>query len=70
MIFKNREESSTNSSTNETEPPVFYSPEKMFDLNSTLSSVCESPVKLQSLGSSSKRMKGQKKLASATATLK
>ena len=42
----------------------------MFDLNFTLSSLCESPVILQSLGSSSKQMKGQKKLASATATLK
>ena len=44
------EGSSTNSSRNETEPPVFYSPEKTFDLNSTLSSICESPVNFSHWG--------------------
>ena len=53
-----------------TETQVFDSPEKNFDLNSTLSGLGETPVKLHSLGSSSKRRKGQQKLISATATLK
>ncbi len=52
------------------EPQVFDSPEKNFDLSSTLSGLGENPVKLHSLGSSSKRRKGQQKLISATATLK
>ena len=52
------------------EPPVVDSPEKNFNLNSTLSSLGETPVKLHSLGFSSKRMKGQQKLVSVTATLK
>ena len=52
------------------EPPVVVSPEKYFDLNSTLSSLGETPVKLHSLAPSSKRMKGQEKLASAPVTLK
>ncbi len=52
------------------EPHVFYSPENIFDLSSTLSGLGETPVKLHSLGSSSKQRKGQQKLISATATLK
>ena len=36
----------------------------------SLSNLGETPVKLHSLASSSKRMKGQQKLASATVTLK
>ena len=38
-----------------TETQDFDSPEKNFDLNSTLSGLSETPVKLHSLGSSSKR---------------
>jgi len=53
-----------------TESQVFYSPEKNFDMSSTLSGLGETPVKLHSFGSSSKRRKGQQKLISATATLK
>ena len=52
------------------EPPAVGSPEKYFDLNSTLSSLGETPINLHSLAPSSKRMKGQEKLASATVTLK
>lgn len=43
---------------------------KIMDLNLTLSSLGESPVKLHTLKISSKRSKGQQKLASVSATLK
>ena len=54
----------------ESTPTHSHSPEKTFDLNATLLSLDETPVKLHSLGPSSKRLKGQQKLASATGTLK
>jgi hypothetical protein len=57
----------TDESTVETSPEKAYS---CVNLDSTLSSLNETPVKLQSLHSWSKRTKGKQKLASATETLK